>query len=82
MLRFISKLKSKSCFEAKNRLKSVINSDRMNTNDNNTLEKIRKEVTEVLEKYTSGHNDVSVFVYGCKDSGYSLTAKVSGSTVL
>lgn len=82
MLKLFSKIKENSRYEAKNRLKFVIDNDRMNTNDSKTLEKIRKEVTAVLEKYTAGHCAVSVCVSGCKSSGYSLTANVPGSTVV
>lgn len=53
MIRFFSKISNHSVQDAKNRLKSVIINDRMNVSNNMTLEKIRKEVSAVLEKYAS-----------------------------
>lgn len=52
MIRFFSKISNHSVQDAKNRLKSVIINDRMNVSDNMTLEKIRREVSAVLAKYT------------------------------
>ena len=48
MKRFFRKISSSSVKEAKNRLKNVINSDRINVSQGKTLEKIRKDVAEVL----------------------------------
>lgn len=55
MKRFFRKISSSSVKEAKNRLKNVINSDRINVSQGKTLEKIRKDVAEVLLKY-AGEN--------------------------
>ena len=52
MMRIFKKISSQSVKDAKNRLKSVINNDRINVSQNKTLEKIRKEVTAVLLKYS------------------------------
>lgn len=51
MRMFFSRITRSSVTDAKNRLKSVINNDRMNVSQNTTLEKMRKEVSAVLEKY-------------------------------
>lgn len=51
MIKFLSKISSRSVQDAKNRLKSVIINDRMNVSYDMTLEKMRKEVSAVLEKY-------------------------------
>ena len=51
MIKFLSKISSRSVQDAKNRLKSVIINDRMNVSEDMTLEKIRKEVSAVLGKY-------------------------------
>ena len=48
---FFARLKSQSVTEAKNRLKSVIKNDRINVTQSKTLEKMKKEVSAVLEKY-------------------------------
>ncbi len=60
MRRFFRKMSETSVTYAKNRLKSVINSDRINVSQNKTLEKIRKEVTAVLLKYSKDQTEVSV----------------------
>ena len=51
MIKFLSRISSRSVQDAKNRLKSVIINDRMNVSYDMTLEKMRKEVSAVLEKY-------------------------------
>ena len=51
MMKFLSRISSRSVQDAKNRLKSVIINDRMNVSYDMTLEKMRKEVSAVLEKY-------------------------------
>ncbi len=51
MMRFFSRINSHTVKDAKNRLKSVIINDRMNVSCDMTMEKIRKEVSAVLEKY-------------------------------
>ena len=53
MRMFFSKISRSSVQEAKNRLKSVIKSDRINLSCDNTMEKIKKEVSAVLEKYAA-----------------------------
>ena len=52
MRKFIFRINSHTVHSAKNRLKSVIINDRMNVSYDMTLEKMRKEVSAVLEKYT------------------------------
>lgn len=52
MRRFFRKISETSVTYAKNRLKSVINNDRINVSQNKTMDKIRKEVTAVLLKYS------------------------------
>ena len=51
-MRFLKKISACSVNEAKNRLKSVINNDRINVTYSSTLSKIKKEVTAVLMKYS------------------------------
>lgn len=51
MMRFFSRMNSHTVRCAKNRLKSVIINDRMNVSYDMTIEKMRKEVSAVLEKY-------------------------------
>lgn len=51
-MRFLKKIKPYTVREAKNRLQSVIINDRMNVSEDMTLEKIRKEVSAVLGKYS------------------------------
>ena len=51
MMRFFSRMNSHTVRSAKNRLKSVIINDRMNVSYDMTMEKMRKEVSAVLEKY-------------------------------
>ncbi len=63
MKRFFSKFKSSSSIAAKNRLKSVIKSDRINTSDDVTIDKIKKDITAVLTKYAGGDSGaVEVYV--------------------
>ena len=50
-MRFFSRINSHTVQDAKNRLKSVIINDRMNVSYDMTIEKMRKEVSAVLEKY-------------------------------
>lgn len=52
MKRFLKKFSNSSVIYAKNRLKTVINNDRISTVQSKTLDKIRKEVTAVLVKYS------------------------------
>ena len=81
MIGFFSKKKSSCVLHAKNRLKSVIRYDRMNMLENSTIEKIRKDVTSVLTKYTGGNSDgVKVTVKKLSPSGCSLEATVSIDT--
>ena len=53
MMGLFKKISSHSVKDAKNRLKSVIINDRMNVSYDMTLEKIKKEVSAVLLKYTT-----------------------------
>lgn len=53
MIKFFSRISPHTVQDAKNRLKSVIINDRMNVSYDMTLEKMRKEVSAVLEKYAS-----------------------------
>ena len=63
MKRFFSKFKSSSSVSAKNRLKSVIKNDRINTSGDVTIDKIKKDITAVLAKYAGGDSkSVEVFV--------------------
>ena len=62
MMRLFKKISSQSVKDAKNRLKSVINNDRMNVSYDMTLEKIRKEVSAVLLKYTKQNAQPQVSV--------------------
>lgn len=81
MIGFFSKKKGSSVLQAKNRLKSVISYDRMNMLENSTMEKIRKDVTSVLTKYTGGNSRaVKVTVKKCSPSYCSLEATVSIDT--
>lgn len=52
MKMFFARFKNRSVTEAKNRLKSVIKNDRINVAQNKTLEKMKKEVSALLLKYT------------------------------
>ncbi len=74
MRHFFRKMSETSVTYAKNRLKSVVNSDRINVSQNKTLEKIRKEVTTVLLKYSKDQmTEVSV---SCPEgSTYVLAAQ-------
>ncbi len=80
MRRFFRKMSETSVTYAKNRLKSVINSDRINVSQNKTLEKIRKEVTAVLLKYSKEQmTEVSV---SCPEGAtYVLTAQFKADMV-
>ena len=51
MMRFFAKINSHTVKDAKNRLKSVIINDRMNVSYDMTMEKMRKDISAVLEKY-------------------------------
>ncbi len=76
MRRFFSRFRDSSHIYAKNRLKSVITSDRAKADENVTMEKIRKDVTAVLLKY-SGKNHVNVNVSCDYASNLNLTATLS-----
>ena len=78
---FFSKREGYSVLQAKSRLKSVISRDRKNMLENSTMEKIRKDVTAVLIKYTGGNpRAVNVTVKQCSASYCSLEATVSVDT--
>ena len=81
MIRFFSKKKANGVLQAKNRLISVISCDRMNTVENSTMEKIRKDVTSVLTGYAGGNSDrVKVTVKKVSPSYCALEATVSIDT--
>lgn len=83
MRRFFSKIKSTSGKEAKNRLKSVIHTDRMKLSENSTTEKIRKDVTSVLLKYAGERSDsVRVNVTFDSHSLCTLNATISMDAAL
>ncbi len=78
MKRFFSRLKDTSHICAKSRLKSVIDSDRAKADENVTMEKIRKDVTAVLLKYSKKENaDLSISVTCDCLSHLNLTATMS-----
>ncbi len=52
MRKFFLNLKKKSGSIAKDRLSSVIKSDRINLKESAVIEKMRKEIVNVLSKYT------------------------------
>lgn len=82
MKRFFSKISPSSVKEAKNRLKSVINSDRMNVSQSKTLEKIRKEVAAVLVKYTADSAlPPEVTVTHSKGTQYVLAATITAESI-
>ena len=76
MMRFFSRINSHTIKDTKNRLKSVIINDRMNVSDDMTLEKMRKEVSAVLEKYSYRNAQPQVSVT-CQDGAvFLLSASV------
>jgi|GEM_PF-1849514 len=78
MIRFFSKISASSVKEAKNRLKSVINSDRINVSQSKTLEKMRKEVMAVLVKYTPENAQPPHLTVSCQSgTEYVLEATVA-----
>ena len=83
MRRFFSKIKGTSGKEAKNRLKSVIHTDRMKLSENSTTEKIRKDVTSVLLKYAGKYSDaIRVNVTCDSHSLCTLNATITMDTAL
>ena len=62
MMGLFRKISSHSVKDAKNRLKSVIINDRMNVSYDMTLEKMKKEVSAVLLKYTTRNAQPQVSV--------------------
>ena len=62
MRMFFARINSQSVTEAKNRLKSVIKNDRINLTQSKTLEKMKKEVSAVLLKYTTRNAQPQVSV--------------------
>ena len=62
MIKLFRRISSRSVQDAKNRLKSVIINDRMNVSYDMTLEKMRKEVSAVLEKYAPKNTQPQVSV--------------------
>ena len=78
MKRFFSKIKSSSSIDAKNRLKSVIKNDRINTSGDVTIDKIKKEITAVLAKYAGGDSkSIEVLVKNYSSSHCCFEATVS-----
>ena len=74
---FFAGTKRQSVTEAKNRLKSVIKSDRINLAENKTLEKMKKEVSAVLLKYCKGSElPPRVSVACTKGTEYILSATI------
>ena len=71
MMRFFAKISSHTVRDAKNRLKSVIINDRMNVSCDMTMEKMRKEVSAVLEKYAMKNAQPQVSVT-CSDGAICL----------
>lgn len=78
MKRFFSKLKDSSGSFAKNRLKTVINGDRINTSGNLFLDKVRKDFSELMMKYTEEKNNfVKVQIKGSSPSHISVSVSVT-----
>ena len=74
---FFAGTKRQSVTEAKNRLKSVIKSDRINLSENKTLEKMKKEVSAVLLKYCNGSESPPRVSVACtQDAVYILSATI------
>ena len=71
-MKFFKKISARSVNEAKNRLKSVINNDRINVTYSSTLSKIKKEVTAVLMKYSEDKLSAPKVVVHC-DGGKAIT---------
>lgn len=76
MIRFFSRISAHSVQDAKNRLKSVIINDRMNVTHDMTLEKMRKEVSAVLEKYAPKNAQPQVSVTCSQGAMCLLSASV------
>ena len=83
MRNIFSIIKGTSGKEAKNRLKSVISTDRIKLSENSTTEKMRKDVTSVLLKY-AGMNSNAVRVDISYDSNRlcSLNATITMDAAL
>lgn len=73
MMRFFSRINSHTVKDAKNRLKSVLINDRMNVSYDMTMEKMRKEVSVVLEKYSSQNAQPQVSVT-CSEGALCLVS--------
>ena len=72
---FFAGIRRHSVTEAKNRLKSVIKSDRINITENKTLEKMKKEVSAVLLKYCKSSEAAPRVTVECtKGTEYILSA--------
>ena len=70
-MRLFTKIKPFTVREAKNRLKSVIINDRMNVSYDMTMEKMRKDISAVLEKYAPKNAQPQVSVT-CSDGAICL----------
>lgn len=78
MKKFFSRLKTSSSVDAKNRLKSVIKNDRINTSGDVTIDKIKKDITAVLAKYAVGDSkSIEVLVKNYSSSHCCFEATVS-----
>ena len=81
MKRFFSAFKKSSSIAAKNRLKSVIISDRLDTSADESIDKIKKDVAAVLAKYAGGDSgSVKIMVKNYSSSHCCLEATVSIGT--
>ena len=79
-MKFFKKISVGSVNEAKNRLKSVINNDRINVTHGATLLKIKKEVTAVLMKYSVDKERVPNVTVRCDGGGCITLAATVAST--
>ena len=77
-MRFFSRINSHTVKDAKNRLKSVIKNDRINTSGDVTIDKMKKEITAVLAKYAGGDSkSIEVLVKNYSSSHCCFEATVS-----
>ena len=78
MVNIFKKISVCSVNQAKNRLKSVINNDRINVTYSSALSRIKKEVTAVLMKYSQDNESVPKVTVHC-DGGRAI--KLSATMV-
>ncbi len=74
-----SRRKAESVTKAKERLQSVIRNDRINTVDDKTMDKIRKDITAVLLKYVKDSENLCVTVSVGQAEGVILNATVKSA---